>query len=161
MLVVQPPSLPACAQTTPTNVFDSGASAVILTEISPDFDAENACATALRFTDRESLKVSTAFFEGSMMPPQLTVINPTTASAAAAERRISASYTTGVRAEARRARRLPEIRRRAAAARPWRTPRAARREDAGPRPSVDPPGSQARRTGWRGVQRRAPASAPA
>ena len=69
-------------------VFDTGESAVTFTEISPVFEDENGKNVAVPVPGViVPLKVSTVFFDGSTMPPQLSDSTPASASAAAADNR--------------------------------------------------------------------------
>src|SRR5437773_8979087 len=88
------PALDDCTQSRPTRVPEEGDNAVILTEISPLFD-EKGCAGPRPPTAIVPGKVSTWFFDGSTIPPQLTLRTPATASTSAARNRerISRFYT--------------------------------------------------------------------
>src|SRR4051812_32485208 len=81
------PALDDCAQSMPTRVPEDGANAVILTEISPVFGDENGCGWPRPPTAIVPETVSTWFFDGSTMPPQLTLRAPATASTNAARNR--------------------------------------------------------------------------
>src|SRR5580765_2141703 len=82
MTLTHDPSLAACAQMIPNGTLFSGASAVILIEISPVLLTENGCGlNPCGLT--VPLNSCIWFLEGSTIPPQLIVKRAAAASATA------------------------------------------------------------------------------
>src|ERR1044072_3945256 len=95
MTATHAPLLSACAQRMPSGTLFSGASAVILTEISPVLLTENECdVNPCGVT--VPLNSCIWFLEGSTMPPQLIVKKAAAASASAAALKVrTADSPTG------------------------------------------------------------------
>src|SRR5262245_47349019 len=80
---VQLPSPCAWATRTPISTFDTGASAVNFTEISPVFDELNGKNLIASPWLMVPLKVSVAFCDGSTIPPQAAAVQQTASASAA------------------------------------------------------------------------------